>query len=160
VLARYEAVLDEASVASVVAVERQITGVVAEIEQLEGRRRSLVHQAKYASIDLSLRYRDRQAPSRDGASSFAWLNTLNVADLVEDFEYGVRRQRASAQVPVPEGFAPWRNQRRFQAISPDEVAFRVRTARNRPRADLSYWRDALRSRMQDAGYTELSVADI
>ena len=45
-------------------------------------------------------------------------------------------------------------------MSPDEVLFRVRTARNKPQADLGYWREALRNRMSDAGYAIVSEADI
>ncbi len=160
VLARYEAVLAEASPKSVVSVERQITGVVAEIEQLEGRLRVLTDRAAYARIDVSLRFRQRRAPTRDGSSSFAWLNTLNVSDLLHDFLYGTRARASGAQVPVPEGFASWRRKRRFQAVSPDDVVFRVRKAKNKPKAELSYWREALVNRMKDAGYTVLSESDI
>lgn len=160
VLARYESVLSEASPKSVVSVERQITRVVAEIEQLEGRLRVLADRSAFARIDVSLRFRERRAPSRDGSSSFAWLNTLNVSEVLRDFEYGHRSTPSHAAVPVPDGFAPWRKTRRFQAVSPDEVVVRVRSAKNKPRADLDYWREAMRKRMQDAGYTELSYTDI
>jgi len=160
ILARYEAVLAEASPKAIVSVERQITGVVAEIERLEGRLRVLTDQADHARIDLSLRFRERRAPTRDGSSSFAWLNTMNVADLLRDFEYGWRARRSGARVPVPEGFAPWRRTGRFQAVSPDDVVFRVRTAKNKPRADLGYWQEALRNRMTDAGYKLLSESEV
>jgi len=160
VLARYEAVLDEASPKAIVSVERQITQAVAEIERLEGQLRVLRDRADHARIDVSLKFRERRAPTRDGSSSFAWLNTMNVADMLRHFEWGHRATRSKATVPTPDGFAAWRKRGRFQAVSPDEVLFRVRTARNKPRADLGYWREALRNRMSDAGYKVLAESDI
>lgn len=156
VLARYEAVLAEASPKSVVTVERQITGLVGEIEQLEGQRRVLVDQVAHARVSLSLRFRERRAPRPDGSSSFAWLNTVNIDDLLRDFEQGWRAPRSRATVPTPEGFAAWRRRGRFQAESPDGVRLRVRKAKNKPTADLTYWSEALQRRMTEAGYTVLS----
>jgi len=160
VLARYEAVLADASPKAIVSVERQITQLVAEIESAEGRLRVLRDRANHSRIDVSLKFRERRAPARDGSSSFSWLNTMNVNDMLRNFEWGVRASRSKATVPTPEGFAAWRKHGRFQAVSPDEVLFRVRTAKNKPAAELSYWREALRNRMTDAGYTVLSESDI
>jgi hypothetical protein len=160
ILARYEAVLAEASPKAIVSVERQITGVVAELEQLEGRMRVLTDRAETARIEVSLQFRERRAPTNDGSSSFAWLNSLNVSELLHDFEMGVRGAPSGASVPVPEGFAAWNQKRRFQAVSPDDVVFRVRRARNKPQAELSYWREALRNRMTGAGYTVIAESDI
>jgi len=160
VLARYEAVLDTASPKAIVSVERQITSVVAEIEGIEGQLRVLRDQSDHARIDVSLRFRERRAPNRDGSSSFAWLNTMNVADMLRQFEWGQRASKSGASVPTPDGFAAWKKRGRYQAVSPDEVLFRVRTASNKPTADLGYWRDALQNRMSDAGYMVLSETDI
>ena len=160
ILARYEGVLAEASPKAIVSVERQITGVVAEIEQLEGRLRVLTDRAETARIHVLLQFRERRAPTNDGSSSFVWLNSLNVSELLYDFEHGFRGAASGASVPVPEGFAAWSQRRRFQAVSPDDVVFRVRRARNQPQAELSYWREALRNRMTGAGYTVLGESDI
>ena len=160
ILARYEAVLADASPKAVVSVERQITGVVAELEQLEGRLRVLADRAQYARIVVRLQFRERRAPEADGSSSFAWLETLNVAELLYDLEWGVRGPVSGASVSAPAGFAVYPRSRRFQAISPDDVAFRVRRAKNKPEADLDYWREALRNRMKNAGYTVLAESDV
>jgi hypothetical protein len=53
---------------------------------------------------------------------------------------------------APEGFAAFRLKRGFAAVSPDDVVYRVRTTRNRPKADLAYWTEALRTRLVEAGY--------
>ena len=40
-----------------------------------------------AEITVSFRFRDRAAPAATGTSSFPWLNTVNLTDLVEDFRH-------------------------------------------------------------------------
>ncbi len=160
VLLKYLTVLDSASAKSVVAVEREITRLVQQIEQAEGQLRVLNDRTRYARITLRFQFRERRAPQRTGNSSFVWLNTMNVADMLGDFQRGVRRSPSGAQVPTPDGFAPWRNSRRFQAVSPDGVQFRVRTEKNKPRAALAFWSEALRTRMTDAGYTVIAEAPI
>jgi len=85
VLARYFEVLQSASPEAVVTVEREITSLVQQIEELKGRLRYLNHQAQYADVDVRFQFRDRAAPARDGSSSFPWLNTINLPDLVGAF---------------------------------------------------------------------------
>jgi hypothetical protein len=152
VLARYLSVLEDASPKAVVQVEREITRVVSEIEGLEGQLRVHTDRVKHAEVTLSFRYRERRAPVRDGSSSFAWLNTMNVADFLEELEVGWRGTLSRSLPVAPEGFAPFRRPGRFQAVSPDDVAFRVRSARNKPAAELGFWTEALESRMVAAGY--------
>ena len=152
VLERYLAVLDEASPKAIVQVEREITRVVAEIEGLEGQLRVLADRVDHAEVTLSFRYRERRAPTRDGSSSFEWLNTMNVADMLDDLENGWRGTWSRSAPMAPAGFAPFPRAWRFQALSPDDVSFRVRSARNRPAAELGFWQEALESRMVAAGY--------
>ncbi len=153
VLARYLEILDTSSAEAVVAVEREITRAVAEIEGLHGRIRYLEHRGAYAQLAFAFRFRDRAAPSRDGSSSFAWLNTLNLADLQDDFRSG-RFDHTSRGVNAvaPSGFAPGRKASRFSAVSPDDIVFRVRTVKNEPEADLAFWKEAMTTRMTEAGY--------
>ena len=84
-LQRYYAVIAEASAAEVVAVEREMTRLVQEIEATKGRIRLLEHQVAYAGVTVHFQFIDRRPPVRDGRSSFAWLNTMNLADLLERF---------------------------------------------------------------------------
>ncbi len=160
VLARYMAVLADASPKAVVQVEREITRVVSEIEGIEGQLKVLRDRAAFAEVTLSFRYRDRRAPRRDGSSSFAWLNSMNVADLLDAVESGTRGSRSRALAAAPAGFAPYKKAGRFQALSPDGVAYRVRSARNKPAAALPFWKEALRSRMAEAGYHIVAEADV
>lgn len=40
----------------------------------------------------------------------------------------------------------------LRAVSPDGVLFTVRCEKNKPKADLAFWREAMRTRMEQAGY--------
>lgn len=161
VLERYYAVLNTASSDSIVAVERQIVQAIEQIESLEGRLRVLRDQATFGRVEVSFRFRDRAAPVRDGSSSFAWLNTLNLEDVIDGLQvdrppWKTRRVSVSA----PEGFSAWRRKGRFRAVSPDGVLVRARAARHKPRANLAFWREAVRERMVRAGYAVQAEQDL
>lgn len=160
VLARYLEVLATASPKSVVSVEREITGLVAQIEQVKGELRVLRDEADHARITVGFRYRERRAPVRDGSSSFAWLNSLNVADFLFDLEHGRRAAKSRVTAVAPDGFAAFGKDSRFQAVSPDDVAYRVRSAENDPEADLAFWSEAMRVRMEAAGYHLVEQLDV
>ena len=155
VLDQYLAVLSTASPKSVVSVEREVTRLVSEIESIKGQLAGLEHRSTYADLVVSFRFRERRAPDRGAASSFDWINTLNVADLLEDLESGQRASRSASQPVTPAGFAPYRRAARFQAVSPDGVVTRTRSVRHKPQAALAYWQEAVRERMAAAGYTLL-----
>lgn len=87
ILQRYFQVLNEASASAVVTVERQMTALIQQIEYLRGQLRMLNHRMAFAEVVVSFRFRDRQQPVRDGNSSFRWLNTMNMADLVGGFAH-------------------------------------------------------------------------
>lgn len=153
VLDQYYAVLAQAGPDTVVMVEHQIVQAIAEIESLKGRIRVLEDQAAHARVDVSFRFRDRAAPARDGSSSFRWLNTLNVQDVIWALQSHDPDWRTRAAVPeAPEGFSAWKKRGRYRAASPDGVLFRVRTLKHKPRAELPFWKDAVRERMVAAGY--------
>lgn len=88
VMRKYLDVMGEAGTAGVLRVEQEVTRLVGEIEQLKGSLRLMEHRLELAEIQVSFQFRDRSAPVRDGRSSFPWLNTMNLVDLVEDFRYG------------------------------------------------------------------------
>ena len=160
-LQKYFEVLEGASADSVLTVEYQTASLVAEVEQLKGQLRYLEDQVRYARVSVAFQFRERNAPSRDGTSSFAWLNTMNLQDLIWDFQETRSDTRARhVNVAFPEGFAPYRQRRARRATSPDDVLFRVRTVRHKPRADLTFWKEALKNRMVEAGYRTVSEEDL
>ncbi len=160
-LAQYMALLQTAEQDSVLTVEREIVALVAEIEGYEGRIRFLEDRVAYAEVAVAFRFQDRTAPVNDGSSSFAWLNTVNLSDLLDDFQTpnGATRARG-IRSEAPEGFAIYPKGKAFRAASPDGVLFRVRTEAHEPDATLAFWKEALRKRMLDAGYRMLSETDV
>lgn len=160
-LDQYMTVLEGASADSVVTVEREVTSLVEQIENLRGQIRVLEHQVTYATLVVRFRFQDRSAPVPDGSSSFAWLNTLNLSELLEDFRF--LRRWGWIRGPLPEPprtFAPYRSPGGYHAVNPDGVLFRVRRARHRPRADLAFWKEAMKKRMLDAGYRFHDEGDV
>lgn len=85
VLTRYFDVISSASVEAVVTVEREMTALVQEIESLKGRLRLLEHQLAFSEIRVDFEFRDRRPPLKSGDSNFRWLNTVNLADLIQEF---------------------------------------------------------------------------
>lgn len=82
---QYLALIDQADTDAALYVERELTKLVAEIETLKGEIRRLRHRIALARVAVRFEYRDRSAPVPDGASSFAWLNTMNLTNLLEEF---------------------------------------------------------------------------
>lgn len=154
-LEQYFALLPQARADSVLTVEYEIVQLVSQIEVLKGRIRLLENQATWAQLDVSFQFRERMAPVRDGSSSFTWLNTLNLADLVESFRSGWIDERGPGVGLArfaPKGFSPYKLRHERWAVSPDEVMFRARAERHKPQAELGFWREATKERMLAAGY--------
>ena len=82
---QYLALLAQADTDAALAVEEELVRLTAEIETLQGRIRHLRHRIAFARVEVRFDHRDRPMPAPDGRSSFAWLNTLNLSDLLEDF---------------------------------------------------------------------------
>ncbi|MDH4319509.1 MAG: hypothetical protein OEV64_14060 [Desulfobulbaceae bacterium] len=61
---------------------------------------------------------------------------------------------------IPEGFAPYADSKIVRAVSSDGVMYRIRREKNEPFAELAFWKEALKKRMVDAGYTFMKDEDI
>jgi len=79
---QYEALLKQANVDAVLYVEKELIQLIAEIETLKGTIRHLEHRIQYAQVQVAFEYIDRPAPATDGNSSFEWLNSMNLTDLL------------------------------------------------------------------------------
>ena len=161
VLRMYLEVLRDANANAVVTVEQQITSLIGEIEGLKGQLRLMTDRAQYGTVTIAFQFRERAAPARRGDSSFAWLNTMNLADVRDGFRWprGSGRTRG-VTAHAPEGFAVYEKRRPFRATSPDGVLYSVRTLPNEPEATLEFWKEALHKRMEEAGYTVLSEGEV
>ena len=56
----------------------------------------------------------------------------------------------------PEGFASYPKEKTFEAVSPDQIVYRVRVEKNEPYALFAFWKEALIKRMSSAGYRIIS----
>lgn len=67
---------------------------------------------------------------------------------------------ASFQAQRPEEFSVyprgWIFKGPYRSVSSDGVLFTARLEKNKPKADLSFWREALKTRMGQAGYRVVS----
>ena len=61
---------------------------------------------------------------------------------------------------APEGFAAFDDWSQFRAVSADGVMYMVRAEDNDPEAKLDFWKEALKNRMKDAGYTFVAEEDL
>lgn len=160
-LGDYERVLATARSEAVLSVEYQMTSNISQIESLRGRIALLESQVSHAQLDVSFQFRDRAAPARTGGSSFAWITTLNVQDIATSVIVPSKpHETKGARVSAPEGLAGWKDKRSYRAIAPDQTIFRLRTARQKPAATLEFWKEAVRDRMEAAGYTTLGEGEI
>ena len=67
---------------------------------------------------------------------------------------------ASFTATAPLGFAAVSGHDPFRAISPDGVVFRVRHEANQPKAELAFWKEALKNRLLAVGYTYVSEREV
>ncbi len=82
---QYLHLLAQADVQGALTIEEELVQLTAEIETLQGRLRYLQHRLRLAEVQVLFEFEERTAPVPTGVSSFAWLNTLNLTDLLEDF---------------------------------------------------------------------------
>ena len=61
---------------------------------------------------------------------------------------------------APADFAAYKGEKPFRAVSPDGVMYRVRSTENKPFAELSFWKTALKKHMIDSGYHFTGESDI
>jgi hypothetical protein len=55
-------------------------------------------------------------------------------------------------VDSPAGFAELKGGRTYRAVSPEGMRYRVRSLKNEPQKDLSFWGDALENHLAKEGY--------
>ncbi len=83
----YTAIMDGAESESIFAVERAMNELRAEIEAAKGQLRKIEHDIKYARVTVYFQFPNRPEPARDAATSFPWVNRINLSDLLEDFRH-------------------------------------------------------------------------
>jgi len=63
-------------------------------------------------------------------------------------------------VKTPAGFAAYDGTEPFRAVTSDGVMYRVRTAENKPFAELDFWKTAMKKHLTESGYRFIAEKDI
>ena len=142
--------IDEADVAGTLAIEKEIMQLLVEIEDLKGRLRKLEADRTYSRGDVYLNTMEETLPEYI-PSSFGWINSVDVYSFLDGGMFPVS-SRGRVRTLVPEGFAELKSKKTFLAVSPEGMAFRVRTVNNDPSMDLAFWSEAFRIHMEKEGY--------
>jgi len=82
ILARNLAYLDRADVAGTLAIEREVSTLLQEIEVLKGRLRKLETDRTFARAEIRLAFLEQSLPERL-PSSFAWINGIDFYGFVK-----------------------------------------------------------------------------
>ena len=75
--------LDQADVASTLAIEKEVNILISQLEQLKGRKQRLINDALYARVEVFLTTQQQTLPSRI-PSSFTWLNAIDLYRFVRE----------------------------------------------------------------------------
>jgi hypothetical protein len=75
--------VDRADVEGTLALEREVTGLMTDLESLQGRKRLLQNNAAFARVEVRLSARRQAVPTRRD-SSFAWVNTMDLYRFLEE----------------------------------------------------------------------------
>jgi Domain of unknown function (DUF4349) len=84
IMERTRKFLDSSDVPSTLDIERTMTGLVFEIEQVRGQLRVLYDRSTYAVVDVSFQFRERDKIVYV-QSPFEWLNTVDLGRFVAEF---------------------------------------------------------------------------
>ena len=84
ILARTRKFLDDSDVPATLEIERTMTGLVMEIEDVRGRLRVLNDRSEFATADISFEFRERDKIVYV-RSPFEWLNSVDLGHFNEEF---------------------------------------------------------------------------
>lgn len=84
VLARLRGFFDDSGVQGTLRIEQTMTELVTEIEQVKGRLRVLEERARFALVEISFRFKQRDRLIYV-QSPFDWLNTVNLDRFLGEF---------------------------------------------------------------------------
>ncbi|WP_319562449.1 DUF4349 domain-containing protein [Marispirochaeta sp.] len=156
VLTRNLELLGGADFSGTLAIEREIRGLIGEIERLRARINNLGNSARYAVVRLNLRSQGH-FPGNEKVSSFSWINTIDFYSFMEDAPEKRRFSWLPRFGPAregPDGFSVYRESKLFRAVSPEGVRIRVREVKPEPVMELSFWQSAVIKHLVESGYEQ------
>lgn len=164
-LQKYFSILEQSGSDSVIKVEQEVIRLITEIESLKGQLRKQEYLTTYAEFTIDFRFTDRRAPVADGSSSFSWINSLNVSDVQSAFLYNYDIGSRKSTGYTPTGFATYatnanKTSKDIRATSEDQILYRIRKTKPKQQADITFWAEAVSTRMLQAGYKAYSGESI
>jgi hypothetical protein len=160
-LGKYFQILEKSKAESVINVEREVIRLISDIENLKAQKNNATMRSRFSNLEIRFQFKDRRQPIANGSSAFDWLNTLNMGALIEEFQYNhVDRSSRSVNVAFPEGFAQYKVKKETRAASFDNVLYRARNYKSKQDASDEFWAEAVRNRMEQAGYFGYQSEDI
>lgn len=85
-LEEYLKVLKDAGNSKIVTVETEVLKLAETIENIKGEIRYIEHCTAYAKVDIFFSFHDRSAPVVKKESSFLWLNTMGLQEMIQGFQ--------------------------------------------------------------------------
>lgn len=82
----YFEILENSKSATFIQVEVEIQNLLDDIEILESELISIKERSTWAKLRINFRFQDRSTPKNNSQSEFAWINKMNLSDLMEDFK--------------------------------------------------------------------------
>jgi hypothetical protein len=152
ILGRNLALLDQADTAGTLAIEREMLGLIQEVENLQAALARLTVDRAYARVEVALRYLQATLPE-DIPSSFPWINQVSFYPFIEGHQgAGSAAPRITLRPPAGYAEAGAARDGSLRALSPEGLPFRVRSFQNAPAKDLEFWGEALKSHLAKEGY--------
>ncbi|MBN2341418.1 MAG: DUF4349 domain-containing protein [Deltaproteobacteria bacterium] len=84
ILAKLRSFFDDSDFTATLEIERSMSRLVYEIEQVKGELRYLYDQAEWAVVEVDFRFRERESVMYV-SSPFEWLNSANLSTFLEEF---------------------------------------------------------------------------
>lgn len=85
-LEEYMKVLAGAGNTKIVTVEAEVVKLAEQIEEIKGAIRYIEHCTAFANVDVYFSFHDRTIPIVKKESSFLWLNTISLKDMIQGFQ--------------------------------------------------------------------------
>jgi hypothetical protein len=82
----YFEILENSKSATFIQVEVEVQNLLDDIEILESQLISIKERSTWAKLRINFRFQDRSTPKNNSQSEFAWINKMNLSDLMEDFK--------------------------------------------------------------------------
>lgn len=154
-LAQNMALVGRADFEGILYLEQEILRLMTELDELKGLLRKAGNDREMVYGEININFKQQDLPDM-GASSFAWMNNVDFASLLNDRFRKPGGINFSLSGKVPEGFAFMGSGKSlYRAISPEGVRFQIRKTKNRPRKSVEFWQESFIRQMELRGYTRV-----